>query len=397
MLKYVVLSSCVLHILCSRLQLEGLFVPREDKVHTRTLFGKPFLSMNAPKANQFTDPEWNSLAFQILQLLNINDSADLILEALRATEWALYKYFVQKPHNSSANFCKVLFPCPKYKFVIDANSSKKHFNMRSQIIGLDGGKYFSIMKLYYEMLMSLGRCQKWVPFDASVPDWPISTGPFAILPKDVIQNIVSIIIQDYTPNQVKNLSLICKRFHSLDLLSVALRTLDSKSAARLLILTYSSPFETRSSCHISNWYFTKEWIFKTCKNDELLVALLQERSCTFEPIMPNIVFYNAQTHLVPRMTSTPTRLALFLQSMTFLIKSISENVFLRETLRVVFNAPSFWEFMRDEERGENVKKAAAKIMKSLQGSPFYLSHSVRDRLTECEFDSSFEQFLPLFK
>lgn len=292
---------------------------------------------------------------------------------------------------------KLVFPCSKYKLRLGKEDPFILALKGSFVSRLDGVKYFSILKLYYEMMLHSGRCKTWIPFDETVGDGMIETGPFATLPYDLFQ-LITIHCLELVPHAVKKLSLVCKQFHNLNLMNMALTRLDAKAAARMLILTYSSVNEGQISCPIFTFMKTKDWIFMSHRADDVFVELLSERECKFVPFLLDLFKDDEMVRMIPLLMNTPKRAVIMLESLPRVAERANEMF--GRLLNDLFGKPFIWHYLREEAKEGCVKKPVTEAIRKLFETRKIIRHKlkpeIRILLKSCDFDASFEQYLPLF-
>lgn len=343
------------------------------------LFGKPFLILHS---EPFVESA--SLMVEHVRMILFSETDKDILDRLRCLEQCLYDYFVENKTVQANEFCSLVFPRQLY-----ANYSEP-FSLSHLVIRLNGVEYFSILKLYYELMRRAGQCRQWCPFEESIVEGAILSGPFGALPNDIIKKILLTCISS-TPNAIKVLPMVCKKFHSINISRLAVKGLSSMALSRLVLLTHSPLHESFESCHIYSYLFSKD----THDHDDLLVEQLQQRQCKFIPILRRILKEEKVNRFITIMANSPSRTTSLLESIGKIIDEGFDTKRIVKFLNIIFGLPSFWQFIKMDEL--MLRRAALLVVKKENIIKYAHEPSARYTLERAgKFYDTFERFLPFF-
>lgn len=230
---------------------------------------------------------------------------------------------------------------------------------------------------------------KWLSFDHSIGDGSITTAPFSLLNNDAI-DLILIHVLNMDMLLTKTWSLVCKTFHSRDMLKFATTRLDPEKAATMLIMMYGSPVRDNSG-----WKIADPWLFKDPEHEEVRLEWLAELLCRYKLDVWEMIYRDTMFQLIPMIIIRPKRLLALLETIDLLSSELSKCRHLKKLLTMVFDGPALWKFMEDPQWESLFSSAALKVLSSAAVTKL-LKPSVIEVLKSGKVDSSLEAHAPLF-
>lgn len=377
---------------CTSLTLLGKHPNQENTMIIDNLFGKPFLSLSTTAMNLQDHQDLENLAEQVMDVMRHSGDSESLLKRLRSLELLSYSCFTMYP-SAGAIFVNALFSGSKYKLVSDDGSICEKVDKIQFLRVWNSVHYFSPLNLYYEMMNTSKRLRNWCSFDASIGPGSITNGPFSKLSKDVLGSIF-IHVLDGDISAMKILPLVCKAFHSVNILSVLMTRDDPERVAKYLLMTYGSPFEYQTTHYISQW-MRKPCFFNGQSHEEVMTEWLAERDCGYQEIVENIIIHDNMNHFIPIMMKRPKRLLALLDCIRVVARENPNAPHLKDLLNTVFNEPILWAFMKDPKWMNGLSFASFAVLTSVAIKPL-LRPNIREILCTKMVDANFDSHLPFF-